>query len=529
MDTRMNYSGFVIAGIGFFTTRFTVTLAIYEEPIQFYLGGIVPLALGLGLAAFGMALAVADVKVSLVRTTALWCVIGFVTMFALVVLTILGSSQNGFADFATTRSQTYLSNFLIGGSIGGTLTGLYASRTQQQRSDLQQQANRLVVFNRLLRHEVLNAVSIIQGYATANSNENLDATKAIEESSLVIEQTIEEVKFLSQQTNQGKTPSVPVSLEECLRESISTVTDQHPNANVSVGNVPENLTVRANNRLPQVFTHLIDNSIVHAVDDNPVVTVTEMKNSVRVSVADEGPGLPENQQHLLETGDIEEFDDPTAGFGLNVVRLLVESYEGRIETEVTENGTTVTVVLPKVEDEIRSVEASHANLAGVRLALPSLLVTLLAALIAGVLYGITSEALGGAIAGIGVFYGTANQTVGWITHEFHSVVFGFVFVSLVSLAPEQYRESVFTYAAIGIGWALVLWIVAAGVIAPIWLRLLGIPASLPNISFSLMLSHLVWGLSLGVFTAWGYKYVLPWVARIDEQLRRRVRNADRLF
>lgn len=38
---RVNYSGLVVAGIGFFLTRFTVTLA-FEDPVRFYLAGVVP-------------------------------------------------------------------------------------------------------------------------------------------------------------------------------------------------------------------------------------------------------------------------------------------------------------------------------------------------------------------------------------------------------------------------------------------------------------------------------------------------------
>ena len=88
---RVNYGGLVIAGIGFFLTRFTVSLAVSGDPMAFYFTGVVPLALGLGLSAFGVALTVADVDAATVRTAARWCVVGLVTMLALVVLTLLGS------------------------------------------------------------------------------------------------------------------------------------------------------------------------------------------------------------------------------------------------------------------------------------------------------------------------------------------------------------------------------------------------------------------------------------------------------
>ena len=46
-------------------------------------------------------------------------------------------------------------------------------------------------------------------------------------------------------------------------------------------------------------------------------------------------------------------------------------------------------------------------------------------------------------------------------------------------------------------WSLALWIGAAGLIMPVWLNLVGIPASLPSVSATGLASHLVWGLTLG--------------------------------
>jgi predicted outer membrane lipoprotein len=70
---------------------------------------------------------------------------------------------------------------------------------------------------------------------------------------------------------------------------------------------------------------------------------------------------------------------------------------------------------------------------------------------------------------------------------------------------------------IGIGWGLVLWFVAAGVISAVWLRLLGIPAPLPSLSSMTLVTHLVWGGSLGVLTALGYEHVVPLLSRLGER------------
>jgi signal transduction histidine kinase len=514
MTFRFNYSGLVVAGVGFFLTRFTVTLAIYDDPVRFYLAGVVPLALGLGLAAFGVALTVADVDPLLVRTTALWCVIGGGTMLVLVVLTLLGSTAGTTLDVATVRSQAYLSNFLIGGSVGGTLTGLYAARNRRQRRALQQQANRLVTLNRLLRHEVLNSVTAIRGYANVDPAENSEAMSVIDRRGGDIQETIEQVKYLTQRTGDSESLAT-IDLEAAISTAVETATERHPDADVTVETPAANLRVRANDRLPDVLTHLLENAILHGDDDTPTVVVEPTRTEISVTVADDGDGLPESQQRLLETGDIGEFDDPTTGFGLNVVRLLVESYGGTIRTAADSGGTSITLDLSRVTTDKAAPQPSRTGLSGVRPAVPHLAVSLVAAVLAGVGYGVVSEALGGSVAGIGVFYGTANAVVGWLTHEFHSIVFGFVYVGLLSVGIERYDDGLGTYVAVGTLWALALWAVAAGIVAPVWLRLLGIPAAIPNLTGSLLASHLVWGVSLALLTAWGYRTIVPWVASFD--------------
>lgn len=511
MAPRVNYSGLVIAGIGFFLTRFTVTLALNQDPLRFYFAGVVPLVLGLGLAAFGVALAVAEIEASVVRTVAAWTVIGTLAMLVLVVLTLVGSSTDGTPTFSDGQTQVYLSTFLIGGSVGGTLTGLYASLNRRQRVELERQANRLEVLNRLLRHEVLNALTVIRGYAPLVGTDDGSAAELIQERSDDIEATIAEVKYLSRSARAAPSGGVTVDLADVLEESAAAVSERFPDVSVSVGPVPADVEVEANARLAHVFTQLLATAAARAPADGRDIEVAlePTARTAQVTVAFPAEVLSVAERALLERGEIGEYDDPSSGFELNRVRLLVESYHGRIETASRGERTELTVVLPRAGGVVAGEGLISTGIAGVRPAIPTLVVTLAAALLAGVAYGIASEALGGSVAGIGVFYGAASPLVGWITHEFHSVVFGFAFAGLVSVAPARYRDRYAGHLVIGLAWGLVLWLGAAGVIAPVWLRLLGIPAPLPSFSARLLAAHLAWGASLGLLTAWGYRHVVP--------------------
>ena len=515
MRGRLNYSGLIIAVVGFVLTRFTVTLALYDDPIRFYFAGVVPLLLGLGLATFGVALVVADVDPLLVRQTAWWCLIGTGAMLVLLVLTVVGSTGGRLPTVGTVQSQLELSNFLIGGSIGGTLTGLYAARTRRQQRDVRQLANRLEALNRMLRHEILNAVTVIQGQASLSEERHADSSSTIRTYANAIAETVDEVTYLTRSAKR-ETGRASTDLRRSLRDSIATIENRYPDATIVVDTLPDELAVRANERLEQAFIHLLENAVTHTAAEAPTVTigVEVTATGVDIRVQDSGPGLPEAQQALLETGEITEFDDPDDGYGLNVVRLLVESFGGGITTDVTDDGTTITVRLARGEPKASGVAPSRTGLTGLTLDGSHLAVTLGASVLAGVGYGWVAEWLGGSVAAIGVFYGIADPVVGWLTHQFHSAVFAFVFAGLVSFAPERYRDHVPACAAIGVGWALALWVGAAGVIAPAWLTLLGQPVPIPNLSAVLLWSHLVWGTSLGVLTALGYRYVTPWLTRV---------------
>lgn len=506
MGSHVNYGGVVIALIGFFLTRFTVTLAIYEDPVRFYLAGVVPLALGLGLAAFGVALAVADIDPDFVRTTATWCVIGAGTMLVIAVLTIF-ASRTAPSTALTIRSQSYLSNFLIGGSVGGTFTGLYAASNRRKRAQLRRQADRLVVLNDMLRHKILNALTSLRGHAMAEDTERSAADTVIEDRSRAIEATVDEVRYFTNRSPDRVASSGPTDLGPAIDRAVETIEDSYPAADVSVGPIPAGLAVRGDDRLERVFVYLLENAVVHAGDDAPAIAVTETADGVVVEISDDGPGLPAAQRRLLEDGAVGDADTLEGGFGLSIVRLFAESYGASIETTVDGGGTTIALTFDRPEGTGGASVATGST--GARPAAPELVVTVLASLVAGVFYAAGSGALGGSVAGIGVFYGIADPLVGWLTHQFHSLVFGFIYVSLVTLVPVGSRDTLVAYVGVALVWAMALWLGASGVIGPIWLQLIGIPATVPNVTAQFFVAHVAWGLSLAACVAGGFRYVAP--------------------
>jgi signal transduction histidine kinase len=106
------------------------------------------------------------------------------------------------------------------------------------------------------------------------------------------------------------------------------------------------------NQLGQLFQNLVSNAIEHASDGGPAsvhVSAEERPDAVVFSVADDGPGIPPDQQErLFEIFEQSNRDDEGTGIGLAICQRIVNRHEGDIWIESAESGgTTFHVSFPK--------------------------------------------------------------------------------------------------------------------------------------------------------------------------------------
>lgn len=108
--------------------------------------------------------------------------------------------------------------------------------------------------------------------------------------------------------------------------------------------------------------------------------------------------------------------------------------------------------------------------------------------------------IAGAIAGLYTLQGSA--IAGWVAHLAHSAILGAIFAGIVSVgALSGYASRAGPSAVMGIVWGFVLWVVAAGLVMPLWLAAVGFPMAPPFPNWTLpgsLLPHLVYGVLLGV-------------------------------
>jgi signal transduction histidine kinase len=101
-------------------------------------------------------------------------------------------------------------------------------------------------------------------------------------------------------------------------------------------------------RLRQVLDNLIANAVAHGGAADVRVRATRSDGMVRLSVSDDGPGIPPGEEaRIFEPGVRLVRETPGSGIGLALARAIVEAHRGTISVESPPGaGATFTLALP---------------------------------------------------------------------------------------------------------------------------------------------------------------------------------------
>jgi signal transduction histidine kinase len=498
--TELRLSGLALAVVGFAISRLTVAVSVsqMETLPVFVLTSVVPLVLSFALVIFGIGLTVSSLSRQYVRTVATWCVLGTGAMVLAVVVAAFETgtlvSMGGLFD---ETAGSFATDAVLGGAVGGTLIGVYAARTRQSNQKTRQQADRLHLLNRLLRDEILNSITVVQGRAEILDSEDANASahaEPIQRNARHIQQVIDDVGALTADGLDDDRVLDSVDVCAVLEPTIDDLAARYPEAEIRFDD-RDAAEVRADDQLSLLFEQLLDNAVAHNPAEAPTVDVAieTTDTAVTVTVSDDGPGLGEAERALLESGDLERYDRQSEGFGLWMVSILLDRYDGAAAVSVAD-GTTIRVSIPRAD--VRTSIASTST--GIGVSPETLRNAMAAGVVAGVGMGLTLQSFSNTLPVIGALYGTASVGVGWISHLFHSLVFAVVFATVLEYPRfSGVTRQVGLMTGLATGFGAVLWLVAAGVVMPLWLRLVGVEVPLPRLQFVPLVGHLLWGGLLG--------------------------------
>ncbi|WP_168219914.1 HAMP domain-containing sensor histidine kinase [Salarchaeum sp. JOR-1] len=233
------------------------------------------------------------------------------------------------------------------GCLLGVLIGTHAADAAENARLANERRDDFVFLNRLLRHHLLNAVTIIRGRAGLVEDEVDDEAaahvRAIRERSDHVASLVETVQTISNALSEN-TETTRVDVGSLVRDIAGAYQDATPETTIEV-DVPPNTYVESNGSLRVVFDHLVENAIEHNDVADPFVRVTasERADVVDVRVVDNGSGFPER----VRTTAFEPGDAGDSAIGLYAVGVIVDDCGGSVDIAEAADRTEVVVTLPK--------------------------------------------------------------------------------------------------------------------------------------------------------------------------------------
>ncbi|TQQ83391.1 PAS domain-containing protein [Halonotius terrestris] len=216
----------------------------------------------------------------------------------------------------------------------------------------------LSVLNRVLRHNLRNAINVIEGNAALLDEEvereDLQAcVNGIEQRVKNLSQLSEKAVTVRSLFDQGREINTACDVRTLLETVADEFEDRHPEASFTVDDF-EPMYVRADVRLKMALTELVSNAIVHNDQSTPTVTVTAGPSEtgragewVDIEITDNGPGIPPHERKTIESGDETPLQHGT-GLGLWLVYWAISLLGGDITIDEAEAGTRITLTLPRV-------------------------------------------------------------------------------------------------------------------------------------------------------------------------------------
>jgi PAS domain S-box-containing protein len=227
--------------------------------------------------------------------------------------------------------------------------GIYTDITEQK-----ERQRRLEVLNRVLRHNLRNDLTVVLGLADelherTDDETHRDLIERLRRKAEQIASLSDRAREIERSVRREDAERSPVDITERIPSLVAQY-EQRYDAPIETS-LPAASVEGADGRFGRVVGELLENSLEHAGDEPTVSVIVESSpETVSVTVADDGPGIPQHELDVLTGSEPITQLSHGSGLGLWLVIWVTESYGGTVTFENTPDGATVTLSLPKTND-----------------------------------------------------------------------------------------------------------------------------------------------------------------------------------
>lgn len=227
----------------------------------------------------------------------------------------------------------------------------------QSRHDSEQRVRQFVAD---ASHELRTPLASIRGYAELSRRERepvpasvTHALSRVESEALRMQGLVEDLLLLARLDAGRPLDREPVDLSLLAMDAVSDAHAASPDHRWELDLPDQPVEVTGDlARLHQVVANLLANARTHTPAGTRVVmSVKSDGRWVRLSVSDDGPGVPESLQRnvfqrFTRGDDSRNRASGSSGLGLSIVDAVAKSHGGDVELRSTPGETTFTVLLP---------------------------------------------------------------------------------------------------------------------------------------------------------------------------------------
>lgn len=206
----------------------------------------------------------------------------------------------------------------------------------------------LKLLNKILRHDILNDLTVVGGNIDLYlqyGKEKVDVDQTMKEVAEAIER---DIKFIGQMKElEGAVSSGKELKPTEVQEVAQKVAKQFEDMKI---NIEGEAVALADEALESVIANLVRNAKVHGGVDRIDISIIAEGDVVRISVADQGKGIPDEVKKQLFQEGFKYGETGHSGLGLYIVKKTIERYGGSVG--VVDNkpkGTVFVLQIPKAK------------------------------------------------------------------------------------------------------------------------------------------------------------------------------------